>query len=829
MKKLILIKTILLFVLFANAQIVNIPDANFKAALVGNPSINTNQDTEIQVSEAVAFSGNMYVDDENIFDLTGIEVFINLTYLNCGWNNLSTLDLSNNTALTDLNCDLNQLSTLDLSNNTFLTSLQCNANQLTSLDLSNNPDLVTLGCSSNLLSILNISNNPVLYLLYCYDNQLTSLDVTNNLNLYYLSCFDNQLTSLDVSNNLNLGTLACYKNQISVLDVSANTALTQIGCGYNLLTTLDLSNNSSLDRIMCEYNNLAYLNVRNGNNSSIIFNYNFNCSGNPNLSCIEVDDPQWSLLNWTNYDHLISSFSSDCSIITTNKIFGEIVVDTNCIIEGSEQSLEGFIVKTETNNFYGITNNTGEYTISTDTGTYQVEQIIPASNLLLINPLCPIPNYHTVHFDSLGMDTTDIDFFNEGFACPYLTIDISSDVRRRCFTNNTYVHYCNDGFADATGVEVHVQLPDYVIFVSASYPYTIDTLGNYIFDIGNLAHGDCGEIHIVDSVACINGITGLTQCTEAWITPANDCANQLDTASYNQWDHSSVMVEGVCVGDSIISFVITNAGALGSGDMQIASEYRIYRNTLLVYTGTFQLLGQEELIIDIPADGATYRLEADQHPMHPGNSHPNETIEECGSSPAGLGFVNNQAMDDEDAEVEIDCMTIIDSYDPNDKRVSPEGITANNFVMPSTSLDYVIRFQNTGSDTAFTVVVVDTLSEHLDISTLQWGISSHPYTIDVSGHGSPVLMFTFNNINLPDSTTNQANSHGFVKFKIAPYDTLVNGTVVENTADIYFDYNIPVITNTTFVTISDTVIYGNPLVIQDMQNKAITDVKIYPN
>lgn len=379
---------------------------------------------------------------------------------------------------------------------------------------------------------------------------------------------------------------------------------------------------------------------------------------------------------------------------------------------------------------------------------------------------------------------------------------------------------------------MHVKFPEYVHLLSADYSYTIDSEGNYVFDIGDLAQGECGNIHIIDSVSCEFGITGLTQCTEAWITPTNDCVEALEP-TYDEWDKSSVMVEGECVGDTIVRFIITNTGEFGEGDMQLISEFRIYADNELVYTGSFQLNGQEELVIDVPANGQTIRLEADQHPLHPGNSHPQETIEACGDGgdPISLGFVNSVPMDDADANIEIDCMEITDSYDPNDKSVSPQGITENNYLMPGIALDYVIRFQNTGTDTAYTVIVVDTLSNSLDISTIQWGISSHPYTIDVGGHEQAILLFTFNNINLPDSTTDEANSHGFVKFKIAPYDTLVNGTIVENTADIYFDYNLPVRTNTTHITISDTVIKGNPIFtnVQNDFNSNNSEIRIFPN
>ncbi|GAB4288834.1 MAG: hypothetical protein Kow0068_14500 [Marinilabiliales bacterium] len=513
--------------------------------------------------------------------------------------------------------------------------------------------------------------------------------------------------------------------------------------------------------------------------------------------------------------------------LTPNIIKGKILKDDDCTVDSTEQGLQGIIVKTNPYQFYGISNNQGEYTIYTDTGTYQVEQVIPNIISVLFNPICPIPNYHIVNFDSAGVDTSEINFHYEATLCPYLTIDVNTELLRRCFVRYIYIDYCNIGHADATGVEVHVELPEYIEFINANYPHTVDSSGNYVFDIGTLAAGDCGSIRIIDSIACINGITGLTQCINAWITPPNDCVYQLDTASYSQWDHSSVMVEGECIGDSIIRFVITNTGALGSGDMQQQSEYRIYRNTLLVYTGYFQLLGQEQSVIDIPADGATYRLEADQHPNHPGNSHPNATIENCGSPYNVTGLVNLLPMDDEDPEVEIECSIITDSYDPNDKSVSPEGITSNNYIMPGTSLDYVIRFQNTGTDTAFTVEIIDTLSEFMDLSTFRAGVSSHPYELYVDGQGNAILHFIFNNINLPDSATDEPNSHGFVKFKIAPYDTLPNGTTVENTANIYFDFNSAVTTNTTFVTIYDTVLYGYPLIINNQLPE--NNIRIYPN
>ena len=136
MKK-ILLGTLTLITFGVNAQNVNIPDANFKAYLVGESSINTNADAEIQISEASAFTGTINCSNLNISDLTGIEAFSSLTFLYVNDNNLSSVDLSQNTALVRLICPNNNLNSLDLSSNTNLEFLSCGDNVLTSLNVAN--------------------------------------------------------------------------------------------------------------------------------------------------------------------------------------------------------------------------------------------------------------------------------------------------------------------------------------------------------------------------------------------------------------------------------------------------------------------------------------------------------------------------------------------------------------------------------------------------------------------------------------------------------------------------------------------------------------------
>ena len=109
---------------------INIPDANFKNYLVRNTDINTNGDNEIRLLEALAFTGQINCYSQNISDLTGIEAFTALTYLDCSNNQLTSLDVSNNRALERLDCGFNQLTSLDVSNNTALSYLSCEGNEL---------------------------------------------------------------------------------------------------------------------------------------------------------------------------------------------------------------------------------------------------------------------------------------------------------------------------------------------------------------------------------------------------------------------------------------------------------------------------------------------------------------------------------------------------------------------------------------------------------------------------------------------------------------------------------------------------------------------------
>ncbi|RYZ56262.1 MAG: T9SS type A sorting domain-containing protein [Sphingobacteriales bacterium] len=166
--------------------------------------------------------------------------------------------------------------------------------------------------------------------------------------------------------------------------------------------------------------------------------------------------------------------------------------------------------------------------------------------------------------------------------------------------------------------------------------------------------------------------------------------------------------------------------------------------------------------------------------------------------------------------------SVVSSYDPNFKEVSPKGLGATGMITAADSvLEYMVHFQNLGNYHAQKVVVLDTLDADLDWTTLRPIYQSHPCVVTITDAG--VVSFTFNNINLPAEMYNEPASHGLLSYSIKTKDNLPLGTQFTNSAAIYFDYNEPVITNTTLNTLG---------IIQDVPGNPgseKSEFSLYPN
>jgi len=470
-----------------------------------------------------------------------------------------------------------------------------------------------------------------------------------------------------------------------------------------------------------------------------------------------------------------------------SEIQGRVLRDTtlNCLADPGEPPLTGWIVRAigSMGVFYAVTDTDGDYQLFVKPGdTYNIDAITPSvlwgscGNVPSVAALAPNETY----------TAADI-LFSALIGCPLLSVDITSGNLRRCFNNNFYsVSYCNHGTEPATDAYVIVTLDPLLSIVSSSIPYTDLGNGQLRFDVGDIAVGQCGSFNFRTLLDC-GAVVGMTHCTEAHIYPDTFCIlpNVL-------WSGASLRIQSQCDPDSV-RFRIEN---VGFGNMPNTLEYIVIEDQIMLMSAPVQLDAGQSTTVSVPANGSTWRLEVEQEPFHPGQSAPAVSVEGCTNGPVfSTGFIAQFPTDDADFFIDIDCRANTGSYDPNDKQGFPLGYGAQRYVKPGTPLEYLIRFQNTGNDTAFTVRIVDTLSAWLDPASFRAGASSHPYTWDLSGAG--VLSFLYENILLPDSFVNEPASHGFVKFTIQHRADAPLETLIENTAHIYFDFNEAIVTNTT--------------------------------
>lgn len=385
-------------------DIVYIPDANFKARLLqaspNNPiasnavgqsiKIDTNNDGQIQISEAL----NVYrlgVGASNIQSMVGIEAFLNLDTLTCNNNQLTSLDVSQNTALTWINCPHNQLTSLILPHNTVLTYLSCHNNQLTSLDVTQNISLETLECQFNLLTNLDITQNVALTELNCRNNLLTSLDITQNIILISLSCLENQLTSLDVTQNTALRGLGCTHNQLTSLDVSQNADLRSLSCAENQITSIDVSQNPALIVLECYDNQLTSLVLKNGSEqswNSLHFYSNlltYVCADEDDLSLVQQRINSYGLSN-TCHVNTYCSFTPGGTFYT---IQGNNKFDMNnngCDSNEIDYPNLKIRITNGVNSGNIIANATGNYSIPVQSGTHTLIPQLENPSYFTVSP-----------------------------------------------------------------------------------------------------------------------------------------------------------------------------------------------------------------------------------------------------------------------------------------------------------------------------------------------------------------------------------------------------------------------------------------------------------
>lgn len=459
--------------------------------------------------------------------------------------------------------------------------------------------------------------------------------------------------------------------------------------------------------------------------------------------------------------------------------------DGLCDFDSTNTNLSGWTVQADGDqDFYASTDSVGNFWMYAFADDYVVSAIPN-------NPYWEIcDNDITVSIDST--QGANVNFVADRIIeCPLLEVDISTPFLRRCFDNRYFVNYCNQGTTIAEDAYIEVLFDDYLTVLNSSIPITNQNGQLFTFDIGDVDINDCGSFYIDTYLDCDSTVLGQTHCVEAHIYPDSIC-----TPNSVLWTGAEVEVSAACVGDEI-AFKIKNTGTATTSP---GLFYVVIEDHVILMHEPFSLNAGDSITWTEPANGSTFRLDADQEPYFPGESEPSVSIELCNGS-SSTGFVNIFPQNDGDPFISIDCQENIGAYDPNDKQGFPIGFDDEHFIEKNTDIEYLIRFQNTGTDTAFNISILDTLSDFLDITQLRPGASSHSYNLEINGDNT--IKFVFPNIMLADSNINEPASHGFVKFKIAQRIDNPLGSEIKNSAAIYFDFNDPVITNTTLHTIGE--------------------------
>ncbi len=459
--------------------------------------------------------------------------------------------------------------------------------------------------------------------------------------------------------------------------------------------------------------------------------------------------------------------------------------NTNCQTDSTEIKLENWVVE-------GVVGGVKNYASTDENGKYRMPFFVLDSAGVAVDLSVRAPNQLWEGcFDTLSatlfpnLDSTVLDFPQHGIIdCPMLDLSLGFLAARPCFGTSAYFQVCNNGTLPAAPVILDLVADAWLAFSAASVPLLGSAGDTLKFALPDLPIGGCFSGNVDFAVDC-GAPLGATVCLTGHVFPDSFCLGD------PSWSGAWLTARGRCEADTAVVFSVRNVGT-GASTQNL--EYIVIEDQVILRENLMlPLAPTDSMVIRVPANGKFKRLEMEQEPLAPVIRPTVAWVEGCGFGAASLGFVNDFPCGDGNPFVETECRELTNSFDPNEKKAQPEGVGGDHFLLPGTPLKYVIYFQNTGTDTAFNVVLRDTLSNWLDAGSVRPGASSHLYKFEIGGFGH--LVFRFENIFLPDSNANERASHGFVSFEIEQKKDVPIGALVRNRAGIYFDFNPAVLTN----------------------------------
>lgn len=812
---------ILSFTTFCKSQIINIPDANFKVKLIGANSsnsiakdlngnyfkIDTNNDGEIQQSEAnnvseLYLNTSLNATNYYITSVIGILNFTNLTKLDLRNNRVVNLNITGMQYLTYIDCSNNSqyLTSLTVENLPVLDTLYCqSAGSNTSTpfySLLNLPLIKTInfnGCKfytntlDNLISLENIygygglkstvttfdlSNKPNLKIVDLAQNNLTNLNIVTNNIIEILTLSGNDLTSFNKTLYTNLNKLDLSWNKLNGLDVSGMTTLTELNCDnastsftYNF-TTLNVQGCTNLFKLICSNNVLTTLNLNDLTN----LNY-LKCSSNNDIFT-NTGLQTISLKNCVNLKNVIvdgNPYLTQLDLSCSNN-YNEIRVQQCTNLQrinlkngANESSMYAGLFS-----YYSCPNLTLVGVDFNETFTF-LPTAIQQSPYYNFTPNC---SYNTV----IGNVKFDI----EGDGCQNNAGIEGIKINYNCTIPNCFNFSDSQGnfilYTQNNSVTITPENNLYPLYdFGLTAPIVINFNPNTIVDYVNLCLAPNIPHHDL----------------EVTILPINQARPGFDTDYKIVFKNKGNQVESGTINltfdDTVMDLVVSNPTAIFSAN----NLQWNYSNLMPFETRTI------DFTFNINSPTETPPINAGSILNYAAIITPSTSDE----NPNDNSVILNQ--------------TVVNSYDPNDKTCL-EGITITPN-MVGEYVHYLIRFENNGTANAQNIVVRDVIDiSKFDISTLVPIASSDNVKTRVIN--SNVVEFIFENINLP---FDDANNDGYIAFKIKTKPNLVVGNTFSNLANIYFDYNFPIITNNYTTTVQNT--------LSLQENNFINEFVAYPN
>jgi len=659
-------------------------------------------------------------------------------------------------SLEDLDCSENQISSLPALPNS-LKYLRCTDNQLTSLPAL--PiSLKQLYCYYNLLTSLPALPDS-LEELDCYQNQLTNLPALND-SLHLFNCSHNQLTSLPALPEY-LQYFYCESNHLTSLPVLPDY-LEELDCSFNQLTSLPALPNNYLLDLRCDNNTLTSLPVL-PDSLQLLF-----CNNNPLTSLPALPN---SLLFLECSNNQLTSLPD----LPVNLF--ELFCDNN--------NISCFPV-------FPNSLNAGYFYIDINPFTCLPNYISAMDSATLVYMLCVQGDLaNNPHGCESANGIAGYTYKDNNANCLKDTGDLGLvNIPLKLYDNNNNLF--SQIYSFSNGVYDFVQpVGTYSVAIdTTAMPFTIQCSHPGVDSIVTTTTANQLVLDVNFEIACKPGIDIGVQSVIAngWVFPGLEHTLEIVAGDMIQWYNLS------CSAGVSGQLVVTVAGPVTYlNPTQGALVPTVSGN---VFTYTISDFGSVNITQDFGLQLLT------------------DTTAQTGDV-----ICVNVSVTPTSGDINVSnntyqyCYQVVNSWDPNMKEVYPVN------VLPGYQdyFTYTIHFQNTGSAPAFNIYLIDTLSSNLDLETFKVINYSHNNIASLTGN---LLTFRFPNIMLPDSTTDEPGSKGFVQYKIKPKASLFAGTQIENTAYIYFNYNAPIATNT-------TVNEFNSLSIED--HTAAFQMSIYPN